>query len=369
LAITTTETTQDNGNNGPRVSSRVQRRHKYEVQQQEQQQRQRWFGYDGNNNTNSSSSSSSSIRSTAQYRKYHCINNLQRNNDRLTRLTHQARYLSSISSDDDGEGGDNGDNGDDDDIGELVAIQDHLEELHNIPLEDVRNFCIIAHVDHGKSSLASRILEYTGNMGHERQLTAKQLNTPSTDNDTTDPIDTENSSQNIHNNTNSNTTAVTKDAKEEITLLDTLAVERERGITVKASAASMLYRHPSSSSNSNKWILLNMVDTPGHADFGMEVSKSLDSVEGAVLLFDAAQGVQAQTLSVYDKARMIGEARRKANAVRDGVAGVAGGTKDVGGIRILPALTKVDMPSARPVSVCTLHVCRHDVGVPCFFAI
>jgi len=94
-----------------------------------------------------------------------------------------------------------------------------------------------------------------------------------------------------------------------------------------------------------------MVDTPGHADFGMEVSKSLDSVEGAVLLFDAAQGVQAQTLSVYDKARMIGEARRKANAVRDGVAGVAGGTKDVGGIRILPALTKVDMPSARPLEV------------------
>lgn len=117
-----------------------------------------------------------------------------------------------------------------------------------------------------------------------------------------------------------------KDTKEEITLLDTLKVERERGITVKASAASMLYRH-SSATNKNGWILLNMVDTPGHADFGMEVSKSLDSIEGAVLLFDAVQGVQAQTLSVHDKA------------------------KSKAGVKILPALTKIDIPSARPLEV------------------
>ena len=140
----------------------------------------------------------------------------------------------------------------------------------------------------------------------------------------------------------------------------------------------MLHRHPSSATG---YILLNMVDTPGHVDFGMEVSKSLDSVEGAVLLFDSARGVQAQTLSVYDKARRIGR-MRDAIANKDG--GVVGGENagdgdgDVdhggdideegrggggrrkrgmttsglgGGMRIIPALTKVDMPSARPLEV------------------
>ena len=151
------------------------------------------------------------------------------------------------------------------------------------------------------------------------------------------------------------------DAKEEITLLDTLAVERERGITVKASAASMLYRRRSSSTNPKGWMLLNMVDTPGHADFGMEVSKSLESVEGAVLLFDSAQGIQAQTLSVYDKARMVGERRRKdAEGLRrrrrpgsdgNGEESSADADEGTGGIRILPALTKVDMPSSRPLEV------------------
>lgn len=122
-----------------------------------------------------------------------------------------------------------------------------------------------------------------------------------------------------------------------------------------------------------------MVDTPGHVDFGMEVSKSLDSVEGAILLFDSARGVQAQTLSVYDKAMRIGRMR---DAVKDDV-GRAGGNGDGdggrksdggdiddgndrereqgrrcgettsggGGIRILPALTKVDMPTSRPLEV------------------
>jgi len=234
--------------------------------------------------------------------------------------------------------------------GELVSIHDHLDELHHIPLADVRNFCIIAHVDHGKSSLASRVLEYTGNMGQERQSTAHQLGSASDDNYGNEVSPSSSSSP--------ETVDATKDTKEEITLLDTLAVERERGITVKASAASMLYRHPSAT-NPKGWILLNMVDTPGHADFGMEVSKSLDSVEGAVLLFDAAQGVQAQTLSVYDKAKMIGRQRRRIGGEKkeDGalVASSSNGEKDdeveLGGIQILPALTKVDMPSARPLEV------------------
>ena len=111
-----------------------------------------------------------------------------------------------------------------------------------------------------------------------------------------------------------------------------------------------------------------MVDTPGHADFGMEVSKSLDSVEGAVLLFDAAQGVQAQTLSVYDKARMIGKQRKELIRRRQNENKMGGGGNEMegvvgesssmneeeeysGGIAILPALTKVDMPSSRPLEV------------------
>lgn len=167
-------------------------------------------------------------------------------------------------------------------------------------------------------------------------------------------------------NDNSNESTTTKDAKEEITLLDTLTVERERGITVKASAASMLYHAPSISTNSSGYILLNMVDTPGHADFGMEVSKSLDSVEGAVLLFDAAQGVQAQTLSVYDKAKGIGKQRSRINNKGGSSSSREEGIEQdkeessynsdankaiSGGIEILPALTKVDMPSSRPLEV------------------
>jgi GTP-binding protein LepA len=147
--------------------------------------------------------------------------------------------------------------------------------------------------------------------------------------------------------------------------------ERERGITVK-------YKHTSSSTNDKGWILLQMVDTPGHVDFGMEVSKSLDSVEGAILLFDIARGIQAQTLSVYDKACRIGKQRDLITNVRNSSSGgrssvgggkniggkYIGGNEDedndqegmrrnggIGGIRILPALTKVDMPSARPLEV------------------
>jgi len=208
---------------------------------------------------------------------------------------------------------------------QLVSITDHLDELHKIPLADVRNFCIIAHVDHGKSSMASRLLEYTGNLGHDRQATAHQLGEK-----TTTAYNQDESSAIIKDNTDTSKetgskSSKHKEIKEEITLLDTLKVERERGITVKASAASMLYKHPSAT-NDQGWILLNMVDTPGHADFGVEVNKSLASIEGAVLLFDSVQGVQAQTLSVYDKARALGK-------------------------QILPALTKIDIPSARPLEV------------------
>ena len=269
----------------------------------------------------------------------------------------------------------------------------------------MRNFCIIAHVDHGKSSLASRILEYTGNLGKEKQALALRMGTSSgrkdgrnnsnnnvdddlqvnygedlerMDGNTTTTLSsaseitmtTTTKNQNDDNNNND------EGEKEEIFILDTLAVERERGITVKATCASMLYKHTSSSTNEKGWILLQMVDTPGHVDFGMEVSKSLDSVEGAILLFDSARGIQAQTLSVYDKACRIGKQRdlianvRSNSSGRSGVGGETNGGKNgcgnededndqegmrrnggMGGIRILPALTKVDMPSARPLEV------------------
>jgi hypothetical protein len=265
--------------------------------------------------------------------------------------------------------------------------------------------------------LASRILEYTGNLGRERQCTAHQLGRGSDEDDSTDGEDdtpvgddadcnqTISGGSSISCNENSSllpssmsdattsSSSPTKlkninthssiqnsnDNKEEITILDTLAVERERGITVRASAASMLYRHSSSSSKS-EWILLQMVDTPGHVDFGMEVGKSLDGVEGAVLLIDSARGVQAQTLSVYDKAKSIGRQRMmmrtmsmnnsktkvlsgvkedNANAGKVSVHGDSDDSRNddeiqagiTGGIRILPALTKVDMPSARPLEV------------------
>jgi GTP-binding protein LepA len=121
--------------------------------------------------------------------------------------------------------------------------------------------------------------------------------------------------------------AVEPGQKERIELLDTLSVERERGITVKASAAAMLFPHASAVGPEGV-LLLNMVDTPGHVDFGREVSRSLNFVQGAVLLLDASQGIQAQTWSVYEKARSLPNPPE-----------------------LLVALTKVDLDAARPVHV------------------
>ena len=203
--------------------------------------------------------------------------------------------------------------------------------IPEIPLEDVRNFGFIAHIDHGKSSLSSRILELTGNLGRDAQQLAWDAALSSR------PEDESSSSGAVSESSPPTTPSLSKEvvsssSKERIDALDTLSVEQERGITVKASTASMLYRHESAV-GPHKTLLINMYDTPGHVDFGREVTRSLCFVQGAVLLLDATQGIQAQTWSVYEKV--------KALAPNDP--------------RLLIALTKVDLDVARPVH-CALTV-------------
>jgi len=196
---------------------------------------------------------------------------------------------------------------------QLLSIVENQDLLKDIPLQDVRNFCFIAHVDHGKSSLSSRILELVGNLGRKSQKVAWKVAGEQ-------ELGQFNNNEDVQVDDNSS-------SKEHIESLDTLDVERQRGITVKASTATMLYPHPSAVGPTGA-LLLNLYDTPGHVDFGREVVRSLAFVQGAVLLLDATQGIQAQTWSVYEKVMALPNRPE-----------------------LLIALTKVDLDSARPIHV------------------